>query len=87
MSKYDAIVIGAGHNGLVNAAYLARAGKSVLVLEKRDLVGGATVTEEVVADAETLEEAVEAATQAGRPNHLIWYHHVLPRDTVIVGGL
>jgi phytoene dehydrogenase-like protein len=44
---YDAIIIGAGHNGLVNAAYLARAGLSVLVLEKRPLVGGATVTEEI----------------------------------------
>lgn len=48
MAKYDAVVIGAGHNGLVNAAYLARAGKKVLVVEKRDLVGGATVTEEIV---------------------------------------
>jgi phytoene dehydrogenase-like protein len=45
--QFDAIVIGAGHNGLVNAAYLARAGKKVLVLERRPLVGGATVTEEV----------------------------------------
>jgi len=45
---YDVIVIGAGHNGLVNAAYLARAGKQVLVLERRPLVGGATVTEEVL---------------------------------------
>ncbi|MDZ7267014.1 MAG: NAD(P)/FAD-dependent oxidoreductase [candidate division KSB1 bacterium] len=44
---YDVIVIGAGHNGLVNAAYLARAGKRVLVLERRPLVGGATVTEEI----------------------------------------
>ncbi|HJW90211.1 MAG: amine oxidase [Chloroflexi bacterium RBG_16_54_18] len=44
---YDAIVIGAGHNGLVNAAYLAKAGKKVLVLERRPVIGGASVTEEV----------------------------------------
>ena len=42
--KYDAIVIGGGHNGLTNAAYLAKAGKKVLVLERRHLVGGAAVT-------------------------------------------
>lgn len=47
MSEYDAIVIGAGHNGLIAAAYLARAGKKVLVLERRSVVGGACVTEEV----------------------------------------
>src|SRR6184192_4093741 len=45
--KYDAIVIGGGHNGLVTAAYLAKAGKKVLVLERRHLVGGAAVTEEI----------------------------------------
>ncbi len=45
--RYDAIVIGGGHNGLVNAAYLARAGRKVLVLEQRHLLGGAAVTEEV----------------------------------------
>ncbi len=44
---YDVIVIGAGHNGLVAAAYLGRAGRRVLVLERRQLVGGAAVTEEV----------------------------------------
>jgi phytoene dehydrogenase-like protein len=44
---YDAIVIGGGHNGLTAAAYLARAGRKVLVLERRHIVGGAAVTEEV----------------------------------------
>jgi phytoene dehydrogenase-like protein len=44
---YDAIVIGGGHNGLTHAAYLARAGKKVLVLERRYVLGGAAVTEEV----------------------------------------
>jgi len=46
-AKYDVIVIGGGHNGLTNAAYLARAGKKVLVLERRHVLGGAAVTEEV----------------------------------------
>jgi phytoene dehydrogenase-like protein len=46
MKQYDAIIIGAGHNGLVSAAYLAKAGKSVLVLERRDIIGGTLVTEE-----------------------------------------
>ena len=46
-SKYDAIIIGGGHNGLVCAAYLAKAGKKVLVLEKRHVLGGAAVTEEI----------------------------------------
>src|SRR5437764_3192193 len=44
---YDAIVIGGGHNGLTHAAYLARGGKKVLVLERRHVLGGAAVTEEV----------------------------------------
>src|SRR5919198_732835 len=45
-SRYDAIVVGAGHNGLVTACYLARTGLRVLVLERREVVGGACVTEE-----------------------------------------
>src|SRR5437899_9464266 len=47
MTSYDVVVIGGGHNGLVNAAYLARAGKRVLVLERRHVLGGAAVTEEL----------------------------------------
>ena len=47
MSNYDAIIIGAGHNGLVTAGYLAKAGRKVLVLERRDIVGGAAVTEAI----------------------------------------
>jgi phytoene dehydrogenase-like protein len=46
-SRYDAIIVGGGHNGLTAGAYLARAGRSVLILERRSVVGGAAVTEEV----------------------------------------
>src|SRR4029077_19963717 len=45
-TRYDCVVIGGGHNGLVCAAYLARGGRSVLVLEAADEVGGAAVTRE-----------------------------------------
>jgi phytoene dehydrogenase-like protein len=47
-NKYDSIIVGAGHNGLVCANYLAKAGKKVLILEKRHTVGGCAVTEEIV---------------------------------------
>jgi len=47
VTKFDAIIIGAGHNGLVTAAYLARGGKRVLVLERRPIVGGIAVSEEI----------------------------------------
>ena len=46
-SRYDAVVVGGGHNGLACAAYLAKAGKSVLVLERRHVLGGAAVSEEL----------------------------------------
>src|SRR5438067_7805003 len=46
-THYDAIIVGAGHNGLVDAAYLAKAGLDVLVLERRHIVGGACATEEI----------------------------------------
>lgn len=48
---YDAIIVGAGHNGLIAAGYLARAGKRVLVVEARDVVGGACVTEQLIPGA------------------------------------
>ena len=47
-STWDAVVVGGGHNGLTCAAYLAKAGKKVLVLEKRHVLGGAAVTEELI---------------------------------------
>src|SRR5947207_1433706 len=47
MTAYDSIIVGAGHNGLVTVAYLAKAGRKVLVLERRDVLGGACVTEEL----------------------------------------
>ena len=49
-SKYDIVILGAGHNGLVAAAYLARAGLSVLLLEKNDYIGGATTSQQVFPD-------------------------------------
>ncbi|MBC3924195.1 NAD(P)/FAD-dependent oxidoreductase [Pseudomonas lurida] len=47
MSQFDAVIVGAGHNGLVCAAYLAKAGKKVCVVERRNIVGGAALTEEL----------------------------------------
>jgi len=49
-SRYDVVILGAGHNGLVAAAYLARAGLSVLLLEKNDYIGGATTSQRVFPD-------------------------------------
>ena len=44
---YDAVIVGAGHNGLVTACYLARAGMKVCVVEKNDWIGGAAVSREL----------------------------------------
>src|SRR5580765_4789319 len=49
-SKYDVVILGAGHNGLVAAAYLGRAGLSVLLLEKNDYIGGATTSQKLFPD-------------------------------------
>src|SRR5437764_4154641 len=49
-SRYDVVVLGAGHNGLVAASYLGRAGLSVLLLEKNDYIGGATTSQKVFPD-------------------------------------
>src|SRR6266403_531992 len=56
---YDAIVIGGGHNGLVNAAYLAKAGKKVLVLERRHVLGGAAVTDEIIPELDLPRHGLE----------------------------
>src|ERR1700760_77607 len=49
-SQYDVVILGAGHNGLVAGAYLARAGLSVLLLEKNDYIGGATTSRQIFPD-------------------------------------
>src|SRR5438128_9456848 len=49
-SRYDVVILGAGHNGLVAASYLARAGLSVLLLEKNDYIGGATTSQKLFPD-------------------------------------
>ena len=50
MKSYDAIVVGAGHNGLTNAAYLAKSGLDVLCVEKNEYIGGATVSRNLYKD-------------------------------------
>jgi phytoene dehydrogenase-like protein len=47
MTNYDIIIIGGGHNGLVAACYLAKAGLKILIVERREIVGGGAVTEEI----------------------------------------
>jgi phytoene dehydrogenase-like protein len=83
-ARHDAIVVGAGHNGLVTAAYLARAGRRVLVLERRDVVGGACVTEETFPGFKVSTAAYVSSLfhrQIVRDLRLAAYgFHVLPRD-------
>ena len=64
--RYDAVVVGAGHNGLVCAAYLARAGRRVLVVERRHKIGGATTTVSVRAPDWTHFWMLKAATKSAR---------------------
>jgi phytoene dehydrogenase-like protein len=54
VSKYDVVIVGAGHNGLVSACYLAKAGLKVLMLERNDYVGGATTSQKVFKDYDAL---------------------------------
>ena len=70
MTTYDIIVIGGGHNGLVNSAYLAKAGKKVLVLERRHVLGGAACTEEIVPGFKNVREKGLQLIDASELHHL-----------------
>ena len=64
--RYDAVIIGGGHNGLISAAYLARAGLKTLVLERRHVLGGAAVTEEIVPGLPVLGRELRREPAAAR---------------------
>ena len=96
-STYDAVVIGAGHNGLVTAACLAQAGRRVLVLEKRNVLGGAAATEEIfpgfkyntgATDAGLFRPEIIQALELGRHGLRLMKSHVaaflpLPEGTAL----
>lgn len=89
MATYDAIIIGAGHNGLITAAYLAKAGKKVLVVERRPTIGGIAATEEIFSGFKystcahlAASFATEIVTDLDLKNHGF---EPLPLDPLIFG--
>ena len=99
--RYDAVVVGGGHNGLVAAAYLARAGRSCLVIERRATVGGAAVSAEVFAGVparlsryaylvsllpELIVEELGLPVTARAPGGLLLYARPAPRGLARAAG-
>ena len=87
-ASYDCVVIGGGHNGLVTAAYLAKAGKSVCVLERRHVLGGCAVTEAVVAriprvDGGLRDQPVPAGDHPRSAIEAIWLDDPAPQSLVV----
>ena len=85
--KYDAAIIGGGHNGLITAAYLARAGRKVVVLEKKKIIGGIAVTEEFFPGFKASSIADESDSFSPKIvadlNLKQFGFHVLPTDPLI----